>query len=114
MQRTQQFSRCSLNFVVKGVYSGLLSATASSTDMSNTTQIRFAPAVTSMRDYLEPHLKWLEKSVGCPYAETLTFEIDLPIGRLVIDDLLAGVPLDDKSEMHRFRPEVDRWEMAGG
>ena len=66
--------------------------------MTNSTQIRFAPAVTSMRDYLEPHLQWLEKAVGCPYAETLTFEIDLPIGRLVIGDLLNGVPLDDEAE----------------
>lgn len=81
--------------------------------MTNSTQIRFAPAVTSMRDYLEPHLSWLEKAVGCPYAETLTFEIDLPIGRLVIGDLLAGVPLDDEAETPRFRSEIDHWEMAG-
>lgn len=81
--------------------------------MTNSTQIRFAPAVTSMRDHLEPHLQWLEKAVGCPYAETLTFEIDLPIGRLVIGDLLNGVPLDDEAETHRFRSEIDHWEMAG-
>jgi len=29
--------------------------------MTDVTQIRFAPAVASMRDYLEPHLPWLEK-----------------------------------------------------
>ena len=58
--------------------------------MTNTTQIRFAPAVASMRDYLEPHLPWLEKVVGCKYAEALTFEIDVPIGRIVINELLDG------------------------
>jgi hypothetical protein len=47
--------------------------------MTNVVQIRFAPAVASMRDYLEPHLPWLEKVVGCKYAEALTFEIDVPI-----------------------------------
>jgi hypothetical protein len=47
--------------------------------MTNVTQIRFAPAVTAMRDYLEPHLPWLEKAVGCKYSETVTFGIDLPI-----------------------------------
>ena len=51
-----------------------------------------------MRDYLEPYLPWLEEVVGCTYSETMTFEIDLPIGRLVIDELLSGVPLDDETE----------------
>ena len=32
-----------------------------------------------MRDYLEPHLPWLEKAVGCKYSETVTFGTDLPI-----------------------------------
>jgi len=82
--------------------------------MITSTQIRFAPAVTSMRDYLEPHLPWLEKVVGCSYADTVTFEIDLPIGRLVMDDLLNGVPLDDELEVpYGFKSEIDRWELAG-
>ena len=83
--------------------------------MTNSTQIRFAPQLTSMRDYLEPHLPWLEKVVGCPYAETLTFEIDLPIGRLVISELLDGVPLDDRTVAPPgFPTEVDHWELGGG
>lgn len=84
-----------------------------SVSMITSTQIRFAPAVTSMLDYLEPHLPWLEKVVGCPYAETVTFEIELPIGRLVIDDLLNGVLLDDEMELPPgFKSEIDRWELA--
>lgn len=82
--------------------------------MTNVTQIRFAPAVTSMRDYLEPHLPWLEKVVGCKYADALTFEIDVPIGRIVIKDLLDGVPLDDQTEAPLgVRAEVDHWELGG-
>ena len=82
--------------------------------MTNVTQIRFAPAVASMRDYLEPHLPWLETVVGCKYAEALTFEIDLPIGRIVINELLEGVPLDDQTEAPLgFRAEVDHWELGG-
>ena len=84
------------------------------TSMSTTTQIRFAPAVTSMRDYLEPFLPWLEEVVGCTYSETVTFEIDLPIGRIVIDDLLSAVPLDDETDVPlRLGAEIDRWELAG-
>ncbi len=81
--------------------------------MTTATQIRFAPAVTSMRDHLGPHLPWLEKVVGCSYPETVTFEIDLPIGRIVIEELLAGVPLDDQPEPFGFRAEIDHWELAG-
>lgn len=85
-----------------------------SVSMIASTQIRFAPAVTSMRDYLEPHLPWLERVVGCPYAETVTFEIELPIARLVIDDLLNGVLLDDELEVPSgFKSEIHRWELAG-
>jgi hypothetical protein len=81
--------------------------------MINSTQIRFAPAVTSMRDYLEPHLAWLEKVVGCAYPETVTFEIDLPIGQLVIEDMLDGVPLDGELVSSGLRAAIDRWELAG-
>lgn len=82
--------------------------------ISSSTQIRFAPPVASMRDYLEPYLPWLERLVGCAYPETVTFEIDLPIGQLVIDELLDGVPLDDELEMPSgFRSEIDHWELAG-
>jgi ATPase family associated with various cellular activities (AAA)/Ankyrin repeats (many copies)/Ankyrin repeats (3 copies) len=83
--------------------------------MTNVAQIRFAPAVASMRDYLEPHLPWLERVVGCKYAEALTFEIDVPIGRIVINELLEGVPLDDQTEVSPgLRAEVDRWELGSG
>jgi hypothetical protein len=83
--------------------------------MTNVTQLRFAPAVASMRDYLEPHLPGLEKVVGCKYSDALTFEIAVPIGRLVISDLLDGVPLDDQTEAPPgLRAEVDHWELGGG
>jgi hypothetical protein len=70
------------------------------------TQIRFAPVVTSMRDSLEPYLPWLEKVLGCALPDTITFEIELPIGRLVIADLLKGVPVDDfvKKSPHLGQP----------
>jgi hypothetical protein len=68
-----------------------------------------------MGDWLEPHLPWLERVVGCCYAEALTFEIDLPLDRIVINDLLNGVPLDDHTEVpSSLREEVERWELAGG
>ena len=82
--------------------------------MTNVTELRFAPAVASMRDYLEPHIPWLEKVVGCAYPDTVTFEIDLPIGRIVTDELLAGVPLDDQTDVPlEFRAQIDNWELAG-
>lgn len=83
--------------------------------MIGSTQIRFAPAVASMRDYLEPYLPWLEKVVGCAFSDTVTFEIELPIGRLVIGELLKGVPIDDSAdEISVFRVAIHHWELAGG
>jgi len=66
-----------------------------------------------MRDYLEPHLPWLERVVGCTYPETVTFEIDLPVGRIVINELLAGVPLDETNVPLELRAAIDNWELAG-
>jgi hypothetical protein len=81
--------------------------------MISSTQIRFAPAVTSMRDYLEPYLPWLEKVVGCSYPETLTFETEWPIGRFVIGDLLKGVSLDEEVGWEsEWKAQIDHWELA--
>jgi hypothetical protein len=45
----------------------------------------------------------------------VTFEIELPIGRLVIAELLKGVPVDDiAEETSSFRAAIDSWELAGG
>jgi hypothetical protein len=44
----------------------------------------------------------------------VTFEIDLPIGRIVINELLAEVPLDDQIDLPLgFRAEIENWELAG-
>ena len=68
-----------------------------------------------MRDSLEPYLPWLEKVLGCAFPDTVTFEIELPIGRLVIAELLKGVPVDDiAEEAASFRAAIDHWELAPG
>jgi hypothetical protein len=40
------------------------------------TDIRFAPAVSSMREFLTPYLPWMEKTIGVPIGETLTLEVE--------------------------------------
>lgn len=78
----------------------------------NKTQIRFAPAVASMRDYLEPHLPWTESVIGCTLPETITLQVELPITRLVTQELLKGAPLDGCSAVpSELRKQVQRWEL---
>ena len=68
-----------------------------------------------MRDSLEPYLPWSEKVLGCAFPDTVTFEIELPIGRYVISELLKGVPVDDiAEEAASFRAAIDHWELAPG
>ncbi len=64
-----------------------------------------------MREYLEPHLPWLEEVVGCAFSDTVTFEIELPIAKLVVEELLGGIPLDDGDEESAFTGQIDRWEL---
>ena len=74
-------------------------------------ELRFAPAVTAMEAFIEPHRQWLESVLDCPLGESVTFELGMPFGQLVAEDLLRGVPLDREclAEAETLRPAVSRW-----
>lgn len=79
--------------------------------MISGTELRFAPAVAAMEAFIEPHRQWLESVLDCPLPESVTFELGVPFGQLVAEDLLRGVPLDREclAEAEALRPAVSRW-----
>jgi hypothetical protein len=79
-------------------------------------ELRVAPAVTAMAALLEPHRPWLESVLGCPLADALTFELEVPFGHLAVEALLEGVQLDHGclDEAAALRPAVARWAVPPG
>jgi hypothetical protein len=80
------------------------------------TTLRFAPAVAGMTAFLEPFRPWIESVLGIPLIHTITFEIDLPFGEVVVEDSLPGVLLD-RACVERgdgLRPLIERWELPDG
>ena len=79
--------------------------------MVTETELRFAPPVTAMEAFIAPYREWFESVVGCPWAETLTLEIEGNFGQLAAEDLLQGVTLDRQclALAEALRPAVARW-----
>lgn len=75
------------------------------------TELRFAPPVAAMEAFIAPYREWIESVLGCPWAETLTLEIEAPFGQLAAEDLLEGVFLDRQclALAEALRPAVSRW-----
>lgn len=74
-------------------------------------EMRFAPPVAAMEAFVEPYREWFESVVGCPWAETLTLEIEGNIGQVATEYLLKGVSLDRQclALAEALRPAVTRW-----
>ncbi|MGH7428668.1 MAG: AAA family ATPase, partial [Candidatus Methylomirabilaceae bacterium] len=75
------------------------------------TELRFAPPVAAMEAFIAPYREWFESVLGCPWAETLTLEIEGNFGKLAAEDLLQGVALDRQclALAETLRPAVIRW-----
>jgi len=79
-------------------------------------QIGIASPVMAMEAFLERHQPWIEAVVGCPRAETLTLECEIPFSHLVLEQLLADVNLDRQclTAAEALRPIIKRWETPPG
>ena len=81
--------------------------------MSKSYDLRIAPAVASMRSFLEPHSRWIENALGCTMSQSVTFEIDIPFGQFAAESLLDGVPLDRRCipAASVLKPMITKWEI---
>ena len=79
-------------------------------------EIRLAPSVVAMNAFIEPHRQWIESVLGCPTVDSVTFEVEVPFGQLVAEDILKGVTLDRQClrGADTIRSEVLRWELPPG
>ena len=75
-------------------------------------QVLHAPPAVAIEEFLQRNRRWVEAAVGCPLAEAITFEFHLPFDHLVLTELFAGLPLDNRciSYTSVLRPIIDRWE----
>jgi hypothetical protein len=80
------------------------------------TELRFAPAVSSMTGFVEGFRPWIEEILGCPIDQTLTLEFQAPLGEIAAEELLANVVLDREclSAGDGLRPLVTRWAVPPG
>jgi hypothetical protein len=79
-------------------------------------EIRLAPSVVAMNAFIEPHRQWIENVLGCSTSDSITFEVEVPFGELVAEDILQGVTLDRQCLLgaDALRAEVLRWELPPG
>ncbi|MFZ3278947.1 MAG: AAA family ATPase, partial [Candidatus Sulfotelmatobacter sp.] len=58
----------------------------------------------------------IESVLGCPTSDSVTFEVEVPFGQLVAEDILEGVTLDRQCLLgaDALRAEVLRWELPPG
>ena len=61
---------------------------------SKPVQLLLAPPAVAIQEFLSQHQSWIERVIGCPLADAVTFEFHLPFGHLVLDQMFTGVPLD--------------------
>ncbi len=81
--------------------------------MSKSCDLRIAPAVASMRSFIEPHSGWIENALGCTMSKSVTFEIDIPFGQFAAESLLDGVPLDRRClpAASVLGPMITKWQI---
>jgi hypothetical protein len=84
--------------------------------MIHSSEIRLAPAVAAMNAFIEPHRQWIESAIGCATSDSVTFDVEVPFGQLVAQDILKGTPLDHQCLLggDAIRPQVLRWELPPG
>ena len=81
--------------------------------MSESYDLRIAPAVASMRSFLEPHCGWIENVLGCTMSQSVTFEVDIPFGQFAAQNVLDGVSLDRRClpAASVLGPMISKWEI---
>jgi hypothetical protein len=73
-------------------------------------QVCFAPTSVQIDAYLEAYRPWVELTLGCPLADSVMVEMDLPFGDLMSLEVLSGVPLiaagsdDEAFDVPQMRP----------
>ena len=79
--------------------------------LSQSYDLRIAPAIANMRAFLEPYSSWIENALGCAMSQSVTFEIDVPFGQFAADSLLEGVPLDRRClpAASDLKSMINRW-----
>jgi hypothetical protein len=84
--------------------------------MIGSSEIRLAPSVAAMNAFIEPHRQWIESVLGSSTSDSVTFEVEVPFGQLVAEDILKGVTLDRQCLLgaDALRAEVLRWELPPG
>jgi hypothetical protein len=72
--------------------------------------------VAAMNAFIDPHRQWVESVTGCPTSDSVTFEVEVPFGQLVAEDVLKDVTLDRQCLLgaDTIRGEVLRWEIPPG
>ena len=83
------------------------------------TDIRFAPAVSSMREFLTPYLPWMEKTLGVPIGETMTLEVDQwerSLCSAIAVSVLAEASIEygQREELKSCIESIQRWELPPG
>jgi len=63
-----------------------------SSNMPRKLQIRLTSSVELMHAAVEAYLPWIEQTLGVPFAQTLTLEVDSNPGDIVAERLLTGLP----------------------
>jgi hypothetical protein len=84
--------------------------------MTNISQLRFAPAVQSMLDFIAPYRGWIEKMVGTSFSNTVTFELETPLTQTVVSKFLKGARLDRLSSGQNTASlkSIRRWSVPPG
>ena len=62
-------------------------------DMPQKVQISLTSSVELLRASLDRYLPWIEQTIGVPFAQTLTLEVNTNPGDMVAEQLLQGLPL---------------------
>jgi ATPase family protein associated with various cellular activities (AAA) len=80
---------------------------------SSPVQLLLAPPAAAIQDFLSRHRPWIEKAIGCPLANAVTFEFHLPFYHLVLSEMFAGIPVDARciSYTKVLEPVVAKWEL---
>ena len=85
---------------------------SSATITANPLSLLVAPPVVAIGEFLCRHQLWIETAVGCPLVDTIAFEFHLPFDHLILSELFAGLPIDNRciSYTSALRPVVTKWE----
>lgn len=79
-------------------------------------QIRLTSSVELLRASLDPYLPWIEQTIGVPFAQTLTLEVNSNPGDMVAAQLLKGLPLASglRARKRSWDNLIEDWALPSG